>query len=181
MRSLPFSKLLFLLTLTFPLKGCVSMSDKYRDITVSKVDIDRFMGKWYVIASIPTWFEKNASNAVETYTKTKKNKIHVSFTYHKETPSGPKKEMTQTAYVVDQETNAHWKIRPLWPFLFDYLIIDLDEENYSYTTIGRPGRQNLWIMARTPKISEELYQRLIQKSVTAGYDETKIQKVPQEW
>ena len=89
--------------------------------------------------------------------------------------------MTQTAYVVDDETRAHWKIRPIWPLLFDYLIIDLDHENYEYTTIGRPNKANLWIMARSHEISPKLYNSLVEKAVIAGYDKTKIEKVEQNW
>ncbi|MBC61102.1 MAG: hypothetical protein CMP11_01495 [Zetaproteobacteria bacterium] len=161
--------------------ACVSKSTKYQDVTVKNVDIDRFMGKWYVIASIPTMFEKNACNAVETYTRKSDDSIHVDFTYHYEKPSGKKTHMTQTAYVVDDETRAHWKIRPIWPLLFDYLIIDLDHENYEYTTIGRPNKANLWIMARSHEISPKLYNSLVEKAVIAGYDKTKIEKVEQNW
>ena len=65
--------------------------------------------------------------------------------------------------------------------LFDYLIIDLDHENYEYTTIGRPNKANLWIMARSHEISPKLYNSLVEKAVIAGYDKTKIEKVEQNW
>ena len=161
--------------------ACTSMVEEYKSITVKELDLDRFMGKWYVIASIPTWFETSATNAVEVYEKIDEKTIHVSFTYRDKEPSGPLKEMTQTAYIMDEETKAYWKIRPFWPLLFDYLVIDLDEENYQYTTIGRPGKQNLWIMARKPEISEGLLESLIHKAVKEGYRKESILKVRQEW
>ena len=83
--------------------------------------------------------------------------------------------------MVDKKTNAHWKVRPLWPFLFDYLIIGLDADQYEYTMIGRPNKENIWIMARQPKISDALYQDLVAKAVEAGYDAGQIKKVTQEW
>ena len=135
--------------------GCVTAEGKYRSETVSYVDIDRFMGRWYVIASIPTWFEKGATNAVEYYEKNPDGTIHVRFTYRQDHHEGVRKEMTQKAFVVDSKTHAHWKIRPLWPFLFDYLVLDLDEQDYQYTVIGRPNKANLWIMARQPVTSLE--------------------------
>ena len=173
-------KLVFTLALVF-FTGCVSTSDKYRSTTVKNVDIDRFMGKWFVIASIPTWFETTASNAVETYAKNADGSIHVSFSYYDNDPSGEFKEMTQKAYVVDEQTRGHWKIRPIWPLLFDYLVIDLDTENYEYTVIGRPNKANVWIMARSPHISDDLYRKLVRKVVSQGYDELEIKKVQQEW
>ena len=159
----------------------MTAQSKYREQTVSYVDIDRFMGKWYVIASIPTWFEKGATNAIENYRKNPDGTIHVRFTYHKDHPEGSLKKMTQKAYVIDQETKAHWKIRPLWPFLFDYLVIDLEESEYQYTMIGRPNKANLWIMARTPSLPDAVYQKLIKKAGDAGYDISEIEKVPQSW
>ena len=44
--------------------GCKSMPPIR---TEPSVDLDRFMGDWYVIANIPTFVEKGAHNAVETY------------------------------------------------------------------------------------------------------------------
>ena len=94
---------------------------------------------------------------------------------------GELKEMTQTAYVIDLESKAHWKIRPIWPLLFDYLVIELDAAEYQYTIIGRPNKENLWIMARSAQIPEELYKKLIKKAVEKGYDQSKIKRVQQYW
>ena len=161
--------------------GCVTAVGGHRGVTVNYVDLDRFMGKWYVIASIPTMFEKNATNAVETYTRNNDGTIHVDFTYNKKGPAGRLKKMTQKAFVIDSETNAHWKIRPLWPFLFDYLIIDLDQKNYEYTVIGRPNKANVWIMARNPTMPEKVYQKLVNKIENDGYDISQLKRVPQKW
>ena len=79
--------LFVLLSLVF-MANCMSASAGYQHLTVKEVDLDRFMGKWYVIASIPTWFERHASNAVETYTQKENGTIHVSFTYRHKTPAG---------------------------------------------------------------------------------------------
>ena len=161
--------------------ACVTASKDYKEQTVDQVDLPRFMGKWYVIASIPTIFEKNATNAVETYTLKRDGTIDVDFRYHKNTVDGPLKVMTQQAFVIDKETNAYWKIRPLWPFLFDYLVIDLESKDYSYTVIGRPNKQNLWIMAREPSLSEKVYNSILTKVEAMGYDLNAIIKVPQKW
>ena len=52
------------LTLMLGLFGCSSMEPLK---TVDHVDIGRFMGDWYVIANIPTYIEKGAHNAIESY------------------------------------------------------------------------------------------------------------------
>ena len=167
--------------LIWPLFCCVTANGGHRKETVSYVDIERFMGKWFVIASIPTYFEKGAHNAVETYKRNQDGSIHVDFIYNKNRATGRLKHMTQTAYITDKKTNAYWKIRPIWPFLFDYLVIELDKENYQYTIIGRPNKANVWIMARTPEISDKLYNKLYLKVQNQGYDIKKLKKVPQTW
>jgi apolipoprotein D and lipocalin family protein len=146
-----------------------------------KVDLPRFMGKWYVIASNPTIFESGATNAVETYTWNEaEQRIDVDFRFRQDTPDGKEKKIPQTAFVYDHDTNAEWRIQPFWPLKFGYLIIGLADD-YGDTTIGTPGRGNVWIMARKPKLPEARYQEILQKLITLGYDLSKIKKVPQVW
>jgi apolipoprotein D and lipocalin family protein len=68
----------------------------------------------------------------------------------------------------------------IWPIKADYRIVYLDEE-YSQTVIGRKQRDYVWIMARTPTISDADYEKLIKFSESLGYDASEIRKVPQQW
>ena len=147
--------------------------------TVKHVELDRFMGPWYVIASIPTFLEKNAYNAVESYERDPDGTIKTTFTFHKGSVDGPVKTMRPTGYVRDA-SNATWGMQFLWPFKAEYLIAHLDE-NYSETIIARTARDYVWIMARKPKISGEDYQRLLGQVAALGYDISKVIRVPQEW
>lgn len=173
---------MLVVTLLFiPLSACVSSSSHYRDLTVTDVDIPRFMGKWYVLASIPTAFEEGAVNGIEEYRLEGDGSIYVSFKFRSDSAQGEQNEVSQQAWIVDEKTKAHWKIRPIWPLLFDYLIIALDERDYQYTVVGRPGRENMWLMARQPNLAPEVYERLIEKVVIAGYEREKIVRIRQEW
>ena len=148
---------------------------------VDYVDLQRFMGDWYVIANIPTPFEKGAVNAIENYTwNPEKEIVEVSFDYRAGSPEGKAKHMTQKGFIYNKETNAEWRVQPLWPLKLAYLIIDLADD-YSYTVIGVPSRNYLWIMAREASLSDEVYQTILDKVVEQGYDLAKIQKVPQIW
>lgn len=148
---------------------------------VDHVELDRFMGDWYVIANIPTPFEKGAVNAIENYTwNPEKEIVEVTFTYRKGSPEGKLKRMTQKGFIYNQETNAEWRVQPLWPLRLGYLILDLDEE-YSYTVIGVPNRKYLWIMAREASLSDSLYETILEDVEAQGYELDKIQKVPQVW
>ncbi|MBC8479771.1 MAG: lipocalin family protein [FCB group bacterium] len=148
--------------------------------TVDKVNLDRFMGDWYVIASIPTMFEKRAVNAVENYSWNEKGYVDVTFTYYKDDPNGKLKTMTQKGFIQDTETNAEWKVQPIWPLKFGYLVIDLDSE-YSYTVIGVPNRKYVWIMARESSLDATIYQEILERLEQQGYDTEKLQMVPQRW
>lgn len=146
---------------------------------VESVDIKRFMGDWFVIASIPTPFEKGVYNGLETYTwNEQKQRIEVSFTFRKGGFEGEKKEITQKGWIEDPVGKAHWKVQPFWPLKFDYLVIDLAKD-YSWTTVGVPDKSYVWIMARKHTMSVEDYQKAIERLRQLGYDLEKLQKVPQ--
>ena len=150
-----------------------------RETTVSHVDINRFMGDWYVIANIPTYFETEATNAVESYKfNAAKNQIDIDYHHHEKTPDGPLKSYPQRAWVYDEKTKAEWRVQPLWPLRFAYLIIALAED-YQWTMIGVPNRKHAWIMSRKPKMDDKQYQELVAQLSARGYDTTKLRKVPQ--
>ena len=136
--------------------------------TVEKVDLARFMGDWYVIANIPTSIEKGAHNAVESYRLDDDGSIDTTFTFRDGAFDGKLKTYNPRGFVVDRNSNALWGMRFIWPIKADYRIVYVDEA-YSQTVIGRQKRDYVWIMARTPQISEADYQRLIAFVVDLGY------------
>lgn len=148
--------------------------------TVDYVDLERFMGDWYVIANIPTFVEKGAHNAVESYEINPDGTIATTFTFRDGSFDGKRKKYTPKGFVRNKETNALWGMQFIWPIKGDYRIVYLDEE-YAQTVIGRQKRDFVWIMARTPEISDEDYRGLVEFIGSIGYDTSKIQKVPQRW
>lgn len=142
--------------------------------TVAKVERDRFMGSWYVMAGRFTVFEKDAFNAIEKYQwNQKEQRIDIKFEFNKGSLDGPKKKIPQKGWIVDQETNATWAIQPIWPLKFGYLIIALDT-NYEWTAIGVPDEDYLWIMARDPSMSREKIDEIIELVRREGYNTEKI-------
>lgn len=148
--------------------------------TADHVDLERFMGDWYVIANIPTFIETGAHNAVESYRLNEDGTIATTFTFREDAFDGERKAYHPTGYIVDEESNAVWGIQFLWPFKAEYRIVYVDE-TYSRTIIGRTKRDYVWLMARTPQISESEYQRLLDVISSEGYDLSQVKKVPQEW
>ena len=148
--------------------------------TVDHVDLERFMGDWYVIANIPTFVEKGAHNAIENYALNPDGSIATTFTFRKDGFDGEWKKYTPKGFVTDTETNAVWGMRFIWPIKADYRIVYLDDD-YSQTIIARNKRDFVWVMARTPQISETDYARLAMMIADMGYDPDKLQRVPQRW
>jgi apolipoprotein D and lipocalin family protein len=148
--------------------------------TVDNVDIERFMGDWYVIANIPTSIEKEAFNAVETYALDDDGSIATTFTFNKGGFDGEKKRYNPRGFIRNTQTNAEWGMQFIWPIKADYRIIYLDED-YQVTVIGRNKRDYVWLMAREPAISSENYNAMIRLIGDAGYDISKVRKVPQRW
>jgi len=148
--------------------------------TVDHVDLERFMGDWYVIANIPTFVEKGAHNAVESYRLDDDGTIATTFTFRQDAFDGPRKEYHPRGFVRNTQTNAEWGMQFIWPVKSDYRITWLNED-YSQTVVGRNKRDYVWIMARTPQLSNEDYERLLAQVAESGYDVSLVQKVPQAW
>ena len=175
MKHLRTSLLASLLTLA----GCSTVTQPPIALA-EKVDLQRFMGDWYVIANIPTFIEKGAHNAVESYRLDDDGSIATTFTFRADSFDGPQKKYTPRGFVQDRESNAVWGMQFLWPFKSDFRIVYLSSD-YGQTVIGREARDYVWIMARVPEIPAADYQRILSFLGDQGYDVSKIRKVPQRW
>lgn len=173
--------LVFTVPLLLILQGCQSMQRNLPpQPTVDRVEIPRFMGTWYVIATIPTMFEKGAHNATETYTWNEaENLVDVDFRFRKDAFDGKEKSIPQKGFIYNEVSKAEWRIQPFWPLSFAYLIVDLASD-YSDTIVGVPDRKYVWIMARQPQMQATRYQELVTKVKNLGYDTSKLIQVPQQ-
>ena len=116
--------------------------------TVESVDLQRFMGDWYVIASIPTFIETDAFNAVESYKLSEDGSIATTFRFNKGGFDDPEKIYKPRGFIEDRPSNAVWGMQFIWPFKAEYRIIYLSDD-YAQTIIGRMKRDYAWIMAWT--------------------------------
>ena len=136
------------------------------------------MGDWHVIAHIPTFIERQAHHAVESYTLAPDGTIATTFTFRQGGPDGPLKRYTPRGFVRDPESNATWGMQFIWPFKAEFLIAYLDE-GYTQTIIARSARDYVWIMARTPKIPQADYDQHVERLRAWGYDVGQLRRVPQ--
>ena len=154
--------------------GCQTMKPIH---TVDKVDLNRFMGDWYVIASIPTFIEKDAFNAMESYRIDDDGTVATTFRFNKGSLDGPIKEYNPRGFIRDETSNAVWDMQFIWPFKAEYRIIYLSED-YSQTVIGRTKRDYVWIMARKNSIPNIDYEKLLKFLLEQDYNINDIRKVP---
>lgn len=158
--------------------GCMTRGDTQPLRAIDrKVDLNRFMGDWYVIAHIPAFIEDEAHNAVESYRLDEDGSIATTYVFNDGSLDGPPKTYRPTGFVHNRETNAEWRMQFIWPFKSAYLIAYLDEE-YQTTIIGVPDRDLVWIMARTKTLPEARYQELVKWLADNGHDLTKLRRVP---
>ena len=169
-----FTLILMVLALT----GCAALRSTEPLATVESVDLDRYMGEWYVIANIPYFGERGNVGGRAIYRPRDDGRMDDIYLYHKGDFDSPERQLEGVAWVVDEDTNARWKVRFYWPFTFDYYIVALDE-NYQWSLVGHPSRRYAWVMAREPRMDEDLYVRLLEKFDALGFDSDELKKVPQ--
>jgi apolipoprotein D and lipocalin family protein len=146
---------------------------------VRYVDLDRFMGDWYVIASIPTPLEHDIYNALESYRLNPDSSVSTTFSFNEGGSDGERKVMRPTGFVVDRQSNAVWGMQFIWPIKADYRITYL-REDYGVTVIARKPRDYVWIMARSPALPEDEYEDLVRRIAAWGYDISRLRRVPQQ-
>jgi apolipoprotein D and lipocalin family protein len=147
--------------------------------TVPSVDLTRYTGVWYEISRFPHRFQEGCVGSRAIYTLRKDGKIGVLNECYEGSFTGKLKDAKGIAKVVDTKTNAKLKVTFFWPFYGDYWIIDLGRE-YEYAVVGHPDRTYLWILSRTKKMDEKLYQEILGRLVAQGYDTTKLIRTEQE-
>ncbi|MGQ0697677.1 MAG: lipocalin family protein [Panacagrimonas sp.] len=146
---------------------------------VTNVDLQRYMGPWFIVGAIGLGLEDGAHNAVETYTMKPDGTIDTVFQFRKDGFNGELETKNTTAWVQEGTNNAEWKVRTLWPLKQQYLISHL-EPDYSAAIIAREKRDYVWILARSPKMSDTQFNAYRAKIEAMGYDMTKFSRYPHD-
>jgi apolipoprotein D and lipocalin family protein len=138
-------------------------------LVVTPIGLDRYVGRWFEIARFPNNFEKGCAGVTADYAALADGKISVVNTCRKDTPEGQARQSKGTARIVDAATNAKLKVTFFWPFEGDYWVLDRAAD-YSWSLVGEPSGRYLWILARTPKISDEMKADLLGRLKARGYN-----------
>lgn len=168
-------RLPYILFCALALVGCSSNQPLE---TVDSVDLQRYQGTWYEIASFPQRFQKGCHCTTATYTATQEDFVVVENRCRKDSINGEESYIKGKAYIVENTNNAKLEVEFFWPFKGDYWIIDLDK-NYQYAVVGHPNREYLWILSRTPQMSDSLYSEITKRIADKGFDLSILQKTVQ--
>jgi apolipoprotein D and lipocalin family protein len=143
---------------------------------VENVDLDRYMGTWYEIASLPNFFQRNCEGTTARYTRNADGGFDVQNACYKDGFDGEKETTTAEAEILSEDSNAKFEVRFFWPLEIDYYIIALDREDYDWAMVGHPSRRYLWIISREPTMEDDLYQRLKSIAADKGFDVSELER-----
>lgn len=141
--------------------------------TVPYVDLTRYAGKWYEIAAYPQRFQKGCHCTTAEYTLSNKGFVIVENKCRKDSVNGKLSSIKGKAFVTKNSGNAKLKVQFFWPFRGKYWIIDLADD-YSYAVVSHPNKKYLWILSRTPKMENHIYESILSRLKKKGFDLEKI-------
>jgi len=161
-----------------PLAGCLGPRID-PGIPTANVDLERYVGKWYEIASIPTWFSRNLVCVTATYTPMDDGRIEVLNKGFRNSPEGQLSQIRGTARVPDPNVPGRLRVSFFPPFSSAYNVIALDEEEYSYAMVTSSTTNFLWILSRTPELDSSVYESLVSLAEMWGFPVERLEMTPQ--
>jgi apolipoprotein D and lipocalin family protein len=167
-----FALILSLLTLV----GCASSGPPLP--LAPQVDLQRYAGRWYVIANIPYFAERGYVGSTFDLSFPD-GKVHDVYTGRDKSFDAEPSVFTLNGYVVPETGNARWRESPFWPLYFSYLILYVDPD-YKTALVGYPGREYGWVLSRSPDMEDDVYRALLGRFGAVGYDTSLFRRIPQK-
>ncbi|MDR4516365.1 MAG: lipocalin family protein [Nitrosomonas sp.] len=160
-------RIVLLFLFSCALIGCTGMPEGV--VPVKNFDESRYLGNWYEIARLDHSFERGLSNVTAEYTLRSDGGIKVvnrGFSAAR----NEWKAVEGKAYFVEDRDVGRLKVSFFGPFYGSYIIFDLDRRNYQYAFISGYNTSYLWLLARTPTVSEDVKKQFVEKSEKLGFD-----------
>jgi apolipoprotein D and lipocalin family protein len=165
------------LLLAMLLTGCVGIPADVKP--VGNFQVEKYLGKWYEIARLDHSFERGLSRVTANYSLRDDGGVRVINRGYSVKES-KWKEAEGKAYFVREKNQGYLKVSFFGPFYGAYVVFELDQEQYQYSLVCGPDKSYLWILARSPQISETLKARLIARAKSSGFDIDKLIFVNQD-
>jgi len=152
------------------LSGCLAVPDGIEP--VDNFELNRYLGDWYEIARLDHSFERGLEAVKAEYYLRDDGDIRV-INSGRDSKSQVAQQAEGRAYFVEEPNLGHLKVSFFGPFFGSYVIFELDE-NYQYAFISGNSRDYLWLLARTPEVSEELIDQFISRASLLGFDTSQL-------
>jgi apolipoprotein D and lipocalin family protein len=152
------------------LSGCLAVPDGIEP--VDNFELNRYLGDWYEIARLDHSFERGLEAVKAEYSLRDDGGIRV-INSGRDSKSQVAQQAEGRAYFVEEPNRGHLKVSFFGPFFGSYVIFELDE-NYQYAFIAGNNRDYLWLLARTPEVSEELIDQFISRASLLGFDTSQL-------
>ncbi|MGY3571766.1 lipocalin family protein [Vibrio paucivorans] len=160
-------KKLFIAMLVLALTGCLGMPQSVQP--VSDFELNRYLGKWYEVVRLDHSFERGLTQVSAEYSLREDGGVVVinrGFDEEKQ----EWKEAEGKAYFVDEETKGYLKVSFFGPFYGSYVVFELEKNNYDYAFVSGPNNDYLWLLSRTPEVSQEVLDKFEAMSKANGFD-----------
>lgn len=157
------------------LSGCLGYADNAKP--VKNFELNRYLGKWYEVARLDHSFEEGLEKVTATYTMRSDGGIKVL----NEGFSTVDNEWSQAdgkAFFVEESNIGYLKVSFFGPFYGSYVIFELDK-NYQYAFVTGPDNEYLWLLSRTPTVSDEVLALFKKRATDIGVNLDEIIYVEQ--
>lgn len=145
-----------------------------------RLDVEKYMGKWFEIYRLPMRAEKDLVNVSATYALRTDGKVDVLNQGYKHTPEGKHKKAKALAWLPDPEIQGALIVRFFGLFKSSYHILFIDED-YQFAVVSTHDRNYAWILARTPLLNKNFEDELLTHAKGFGIDTSKFIKTLQKW
>lgn len=139
---------------------------------VEDVDLKRYQGRWYELASFPLRPQKHCTNTYAEYSL-KEGEIQV-YNHCIDSTNGKVKDISGIAYPESGDSNSRLRVKFFWLFSAPYHIIALDTVDYHYAMVGTPNRKYLWILCRDTQLAPAIMDSLLQRATTLQFDISRL-------
>jgi apolipoprotein D and lipocalin family protein len=145
-------------------------------VSVPSVDLLRYSGKWFEVASFPMFFQRNCvADTTAEYTAAADGALSV---HNRCRTDAGYDDATGKATVVEGFGNSRLKVSFFWPFKADYWVLGLDPD-YRWAVVGNPNRKYLWVLSRTPQLPPKLMEAAQASAAAQGFDLTQLRTTVQ--
>ena len=157
------------------LTGCLSVPDGVSPI--NNFELDRYLGRWYEVARLDHSFERDLEAVSAEYSTRDDGGITV-INSGRNTDSGEIQQAEGRAYFVEGPSIGHLKVSFFGPFFGSYVIFEIDQEDYQYAFVAGNNTDYLWLLSRSPLVSDELLEQFKARAIALGYDLQELIVVP---